>query len=50
MSSINLATGFNNWNVSVEQGKALLTFFRDQQIQVLNELPTDKIHITVPKD
>ena len=43
MSSIDLA----NWNVSVEQGKALQMLFRDQQIkkQVLNELPTDKRHI-----
>jgi len=32
LSSICLATRPKNWNVSVEQGNALLTLFRDQHI------------------
>ena len=34
---------------SVKQGKALLKLFPNQQIQILNELPTDQSHIKVPQ-
>jgi len=47
MSSIGLVTRFKNWNVYVEQRKALLTRSTDI-IQVLNELRTNKTPIKVP--